>query len=129
MSNNQKQEIMKFIVNPTTGQNEAQFTAKLLSVSTNKLANINGTEYRPASIEFVDVNGKKQTASCIVYEKNFSYGMEKDSSYLATASQTEKGVLITLSHLSGSADRPNEGMFGFTSVAKVEIASKAKLNA
>ncbi len=103
---------MKNQVNPTTGQEEVVFEAKLLSIAGKPLTNVNGTEYRPASIEFKDASGNKQTASCIVYEKNFGYGMTVGQSYSATASKTEKGVLITVSHLSAAA-RPDESMFSF----------------
>lgn len=108
---------MKAIVNPTTGQEEVIFEAKLLSIAGKPLVNVNGTEYRPASIEFKDANGKVQQTSCIVYEKNFSYGMTVGQSYSARAVNTEKGVLITVSHLSAAA-RPEETMFSFgTAVA------------
>jgi len=103
---------MKTISNPTTGQEEIIFEAKLLSIAEKPLVNVNGTEYRPASIEFKDVNGKLQQATCIVYESNFVYGMSKGNSYSARAVKTDKGILITVSHLSAAA-RPDETMFSF----------------
>lgn len=108
---------MKSQINKTTGQEEVVFAGKLLSIAGKPLANVNGTEYRPASIEFTDASGKKQQTSCIVYEKNFQYGMSVGNSYLATAAKTEKGVLITLSHLT-DAERPSEEMFSFGVAAK-----------
>jgi len=111
---------MKAIVNPTTGQEEVIFEAKLLSIAAKPLANVNGTEYRPASIEFKDASGKVQQTSCIVYENNYNKGMTVGQSYSARAVVTDNGsVLITVSHLTAAA-RPDETMFSFgTAVAAV----------
>jgi flagellar hook protein FlgE len=116
---------MKTQINATTGQNEVVFSAKVLSISAKPLSNVNGTEYRPATIEFKDAAGKTQQTSCIVYEKNYQHGISVGNSYMATAAQTPKGVLITLSHLTDAA-RPDESMFVFGSVAAV---AEPKLNA
>jgi len=106
---------MKNQINSVTGQEEVVFAAKVLSISAKPLKNVNGTEYRPASIEFKDASGKVQQTSCIVYEKNFQHGISVGNSYLATAAKTEKGVLITLSHLTDAA-RPDETMFSFGTI-------------
>lgn len=108
---------MKSQVNKVTGQEEIIFSAKLISIAAKPLANVNGTEYRPATISFKDKDGNVQQTSCIVYEKNFAYGMSINNSYLATAAKTDKGVLITLSHLT-DAERPSEDMFSFGVAAK-----------
>lgn len=118
---------MKAIVNPTTGQEEVIFEAKLLSIAEKPLTNVNGTEYRPASIEFKDASGKLQQSTCIVYESNYTYGMSKGNSYSARAVKTDKGVLITVSHLSAAA-RPDETMFSFGSAVASTVKSETILN-
>lgn len=104
---------MKTKINEVTGNVDVTFSAKLLSISPDMLVNVNDKGYRPCSLEFKDKNGKTQKASGIMYEKNFEHGVEIGQNYLATAAKTSQGVLITVSHLAGSIDRPTEDMFNF----------------
>ena len=116
---------MKFIktINPKTNkeQLQAQFSGKLLSISDREFENTNGKNYKVATIEFADINGEIQRASCFIYEGNYKYGMEVGQSYLATATKTDQGPIIQLSHLQSAADRPTADMFGEFSEAEVSV--------
>jgi hypothetical protein len=123
--------------NTRTNNLEAQFSAKLISLSESVQQNSNGTDYRVGTIEFSDVNGNTQRSSALMYESNFAYiqdEYEKNEdtkqlecvngvqTYLCTAinddSRDGDNVLITVSHLTG-AGRATKSMFGFEN-AKVE---------
>lgn len=109
---------MKTIINKQTGETQINFTAELLSVSDKVFTNVNGTEFRAGNISFKDVHGKTQKSSCMIYEKNYAKGMEIGGLYLATASNTDKGVIVTVSNLSASAPKAEANMFGFATVAE-----------
>lgn len=108
---------MKKIENDNKGNERYQFTSKLLSISTAILQNVNGTQYRVATVEFTGADNKVHTASALVYEKNYGYGMPIDKEYLSTVTLTAQGPLITVSHLQPNADRPTLEMFGFAATA------------
>ncbi len=107
-------------LNETTGNAEVNFSAKLTSIAAKPLTNVNGKNFYPASIEFTGKDGKKKQSSAIVYEGNLvdkesgEIRMEAGNHYMATASKTEQGVLIKVSHLAGNAPRPTEDMFDFS---------------
>jgi hypothetical protein len=93
---------MNFSKNTLTGNMEANLGGKLISISSEVRTNKNGTDYRLANIEIVKADGKKAVVTSIVYEKNFSYGMQVGQTYLTTATLTPNGpspVLFTTSHL------------------------------
>ena len=114
---------MKKVLNETTGVEEVQFGGKLISISDKSLKNVNGTEYRVATIDFEDAEGKVRRCTALVYENNFKHGLTKGETYLATATPTESGVIVKLSHLTYNGDRATAEMFGFEAVA--ETASPA----
>ena len=105
MSNFQK------VTNDYTGQEELIFNADLVSISDSVLENVNGTEYRVASVRFQNPNGETVTRSAIVYEKNYQYGMSVGNSYQCTAINGSQGVLIRMSHLE-QAGRATKNDFG-----------------
>lgn len=93
---------MNFSKNEVTGNMEASLAGKLISISSEVRENKNQTKYRLANIEIVKADGKKAQVTSIVYEKNYSHGMEVGSTYLTTATLTPDGpnpVLFTTSHL------------------------------
>ena len=118
---------MRKIENDSKGNERVAFTAKLLSVSSNELQNVNGTKYRVCNVEFTDANGRIQKASGIVYAGNYQHGMVAGKEYAATATNTKEGWLIAVSHLEPNADRPTNDMFVTETVAtlagKVNVAT------
>lgn len=93
-----------------TGSYEANFSAKLRSISDATFQNVNKTVYRIANIELP--TGK--VVSGLMYESNFQHGVQVGNSYLCKAVYEGKGdnVLITVSHLA-AAERASIGDFGF----------------
>lgn len=91
------------------GQTEFNFMAKLVSVADNVLENVNGTEYRVATIEFCPPNTETPVQrSAIMYEKNYQYGVSAGNYYLSTMTPTtdqngNQSVLLKVSHLTQAA--------------------------
>ena len=112
---------LNWIKNEKTGSYEAAFAAKLRSVSDKTFTNVNGTEYRIASIDLP--NGK--TVSGIMYESNFQHGVTVGNTLACRAIYQGSGenVLITVSHLA-AAERATIDDFGFE-LAKEEVKSDA----
>ena len=87
------------------GQTEFNFMAKLVSVADNVLGNVNGTEYRVATIEFYPPNTENPVQrSAIMYEKNYQHGVSAGNYYLSTMTPTtdqngNPSVLLKVSHL------------------------------
>lgn len=104
---------MNFQTNPQTGAQEANFTAKLISMSDKTLTNVNQKNYKVGTIEFKDINGKNQRTSAFIFEGNYQHGMEIGESYLTTATLTDQGVICRVSHLTGSGEKATADMFGF----------------
>ena len=96
----------------TLNDTKKQFVAKLISVSPNAKPNVNGTMFRNASVEFPNINGELVTRQAIVYDNNFAYGMIVGNEYLTTATKTDEGVIITMSHLV-AAETATADDFGF----------------
>jgi hypothetical protein len=115
---------MKKVINKVTGIEEVQFGGKLISISDAVLKNVNGTEYRVATIDFEDAAEKTRRCTALVYEKNYSHGLTVGETYLATATPTEQGVIVKLSHLTYNGDRATADMFGFEDVATETAPSK-----
>lgn len=103
---------MKFTKNEQ-GQMQAQFSSKLLSVGSNVLKNVNDTEYRIVGIKFEDAKGVEQEVTAIMYESNFKHGVEVGKNYLTTATQTDQGVFLQVSHLESIDKRATDDMFDF----------------
>ena len=118
---------MKFSINPVNGNQEANFSAKLISMSEATLVNSNNKNYKIATIEFKDINNESQRTTSFIYEGNYKYGMTLGESYLATASQVNDGVIVRLSHLVSSGNRASADMFGFEAVAEVASRTEEQL--
>lgn len=118
---------MKYRINETTGNPEAVFSAKLLSVSGKVLTmnNEKQTQYRVGTIKFEDDGGIEHTVSTMIIEEFYQKGMLIGENYQAVAAETETGVFITTwpQIMAGKADST---MFNFseaTSAAKVNEAA------
>jgi len=125
----------KLIFKPSTvkeGTFEAKCSVKLLSIGEKTQENSNGTTYKVATVKMD--NGKTVTA--IVYEGNYSFGVELGNNYAAKAIyDPERGgdLLIQMSHLI-AGERANINDFDFEIEENVgelaaiaEEAKKAKL--
>lgn len=116
--------------NPSTGAIErvASFTGKLVSVAKEPLTNsVTGKFYYPASVQFETANGL-QTKSCMIYARNYDYGMEVGASYLGKVTLAPDATgkispIITLSHLS-NAERATLADFGLDA----EVTASADLD-
>ena len=113
--------MFNFKPNSVTGQLEANFNAKLISIGENFLTNTNGVKYKVGTIEFTNAQNKVVQKSARIYEKNLSYGMPVGQSYLCTVSkyQDASGSTqydIKCSHLQG-AQRASADDFEGVSVA------------
>jgi hypothetical protein len=117
---------MKTIQNEKTNATDIQFSAKLVSIADKALTNVNGKEYFPCAIEFTDKAGKSQRTRAIMYASNKSKGVQVGNFYLATAANTDKGILIQVSHLEGSGGIATADMFGF---ASKEVTKTAEIPA
>lgn len=107
--------MFEFSENKVTGSPECNFIGKLVSVAKEPKNNGNGTPYRACSVEFKNADEKVVQRGGLIYEKNYSYGMQVGNEYLCTARITDQGVLITVSHLQ-SAARASVDDFGFDGV-------------
>ena len=106
------------------------FNAKLLKVSDTIKKNVNGTEYRPCTVEFLTKDGEIKVANTIMYEKNYQNGIELGKTYVATVEKDELGnVYSHVSHLL-VADRIEAGDFDFEGVEAIaaEKAAMAEVN-
>jgi len=122
---------MKNQVNEVTGNSEMQFISKLLSISEKVLVNVNGKNYKVATIEFVNADGELVRRSAFVYEGNYQNGMEIGTQYLTTAAKTidangEPSVIIHVSHLTG-ADRATLDDFQFEEQAEIKLTGATKV--
>jgi hypothetical protein len=78
----------------------ADFSAELVSVAKDKLTNVNGVGYYPATISFINEKDETVKRSGLIYESNFSHGMSVGTTYLAKVIKAEgKLPLIVVSHL------------------------------
>lgn len=118
-------------INEVTGYPQVSFNGKLTSISEKVLMNKNDKPYKVGTVVFKDKEGKSVKATGLIYDANYSNPetgeprMESGREYLCTATSTEEGVLITISHLE-QASRPTKDMFDFSitevSAEKAEIA-------
>lgn len=123
---------MRTIFNDRTKQNEVVFSAELIApLSENTLENTNGKLFKIANIKFVDKSGKVQKSTAMIYEGNYSKGMEVGQSYLAVASPGPDGrAYIRLSHLPYVDSRATIDMFSFetekasVSTPKLQVEKK-----
>lgn len=92
---------MKFDVNQS-GQKTAQFNGTLLSISDKTFTNTNSKNYKVGTIRYVTATGEVKQTTAIIYEGNYKNGMAQGIEYLCTATQTDEGVIINVSHLTAS---------------------------
>jgi hypothetical protein len=107
------------VKNPATGamEKQARFVGKLESINPEAKPNKNGTEFHNASVSFENAKGERVTRQCIVYAKNFAYGMEVGTEYagratVVTDEDGKQSILLSLSHLTtaGSASLADFGL-------------------
>ena len=121
--------MFNFKPNSVTGQLEANFNAKLISIGENFLTNTNGVKYKVGTIEFTNAQNKVVQKSARIYERNLSYGMPIGQSYLCTVSRyiDSAGATqydIKCSHLQG-AQRATSDDFEGVAVASNALAEQA----
>ena len=109
--------MFNFKPNSVTGQLEANFNAKLISIVQNFLTNTNGVKYKAGTIEFKNAQGLLSQRNARIYEKNLSYGMPVGQSYLCTVSKyiDSAGATqydIKCSHLQGAQRATSEDFEG-----------------
>ena len=98
-----------FKINETTGLKQANFTAELVSISNQPLANKNGNSYYPCAIKFVTSNGEEVVRRAMMNAGNFAYGVEIGKSYRSTVTiQADGSPLLSVSHLSGAESATSE---------------------
>lgn len=114
---------MNKVFNEVTKKWEVQFPATLLSISDSPLTNQNGKNYLVGTVRYKNVKGESKTASAVIYEGNYSKGMEVGETYLCTANQDDKGnTYLRLSHLM-QTERASADDFDFSAEA-VETPAK-----
>ena len=111
--------MFNFKPNSVTGQLEANFNAKLISIGQNFLTNINNVKYKVGTIEFTNAQNQVVQKSARIYEKNLSYGMPVGQSYLCTVSKyiDSAGATqydIKCSHLQGAQRATSDDFEGAT---------------
>ena len=121
--------MFNFKPNSETGQLEANFNAKLISIGENFLTNINNVKYKVGVIAFTNAQNKVVQKSARIYEKNLSYGMPVGQSYLCTVSRyiDSAGATqydIKCSHLQG-AQRATSDDFEGVNVTSNALAEQA----
>ena len=121
--------MFNFKPNSVTGQLEANFNAKLVSIGQNFLTNINNVKYKVGVIAFTNAQNKVVQKSARIYEKNLSYGMPVGQSYLCTVSRyiDSAGATqydIKCSHLQG-AQRATSDDFEGVNVTSNALAEQA----
>ena len=109
--------MFNFKPNSVTGQLEANFNAKLISIGENFLTNTNGVKYKVGMVEFTNAKGELIQRSARIFEKNLSYGMPVGQSYLCTVSKyiDSAGATqydIKCSHLQGAQRATSEDFEG-----------------
>ena len=121
--------MFNFKPNSVTGQLEANFNAKLISIGENFLTNSNGVKFKVGMVEFTNAKGELIQRSARIYEKNLSYGMPVGQSYLCTVSKyvDTAGATqydIKCSHLQG-AQRATSDDFEGVAVTSNALAEQA----
>ena len=121
--------MFNFKPNSVTGQLEANFNAKLISIGENFLTNTNGVKYKVGMIEFTNSKGDLVQRNARIYEKNLSYGMPVGQSYLCTVSKYVDNAGATqydikCSHLQG-AQRATSDDFEGVAITSNALAEQA----
>ena len=111
--------------NPNTGEPvaTAAFTAELVSIAQNAIANTNNVNFYPATVKYENAEGKTVNNTALVYENNFNYGMSVGTSYLGkVVKQKDKPMLLIVSHLT-RATAATDADFGFSDDIFDQIAA------
>lgn len=90
---------MKQIENNQNGQPRFQFNAKLLAIGTTEQTNTNGKKFKVVTIEFVALDGKTYQETAMIFEGNYSLGIEVGKTYLTTATIVGERAYLQMSHL------------------------------
>jgi hypothetical protein len=124
-----------FAPSEQTGDLQASFPGKLISISEKALTNVNGTNYKIATINFENSQGAKENVSAFVYEGNYSktddagnalmvVGGEYNCTVTLPAASPDKPI-ITVSHLPASGQRATASAFGVSNEQVAQITSDA----
>lgn len=92
----------KLETNPNTGEKMlvASMQGELISIAKDAIPNTKGTNFYPATVQYENVTGDLVKRGCLVYEKNYNYGMSVGTTYLGKIIQVAgKLPLLVLSHL------------------------------
>jgi hypothetical protein len=104
--------------NPNTGESMyvSSMQGELISIASVPIANssANSSLFYPATVQYEDAKGNIKKSGCLVYEKNFNYGMSVGSTYLGKIIITKDKPLplLVLSHLDRASNATMED-FGF----------------
>jgi hypothetical protein len=107
------------------GSFEANLAVTLLSVGEKSVENKNGTLFHGCTVKLED----GQTVSAIMYEGNYSKGVEVNTRYLAKAiynPSISEDALIQVSHLI-AANRANIATLGFNMDEIIETDELAQI--
>ena len=74
----------KLETNPNTGEKMlvASMQGELISIAKDAIPNTKGTNFYPATVQYENVAGDLVKRGCLVYEKNYNYGMSVGTTYL-----------------------------------------------
>jgi len=111
---------MKFTTNEQTGHQQATFSSELLSISDTVMQNSNNKNFKVVGLKFKDSHGVIQKSTGIIYEGNYSKGVEVGRDYLTTATLVGKDVYLQMSHLESLDGRADASMFAFEA-AEAEV--------
>lgn len=113
--------------------NELVTSAELISISEEPRTNTNGTVYYPCTVKIIDMKGKEQTITAIMYQGNLDRandegGMKIGKLYSLTIvppTSQDQLPLVKLSHLN-SAGRATMDMFDFGDESTSETQPKVE---
>lgn len=108
------------------GGTDVQFGGKLVSISDKVLTNVNKKNYKVVTIDFEDVAGNPARCSALCYEGNYNKGVEVGETYLCTATPTDAGVIVKMSHLSFNGERASAEQFGFETAVSTPVGEPNK---
>lgn len=112
--------IFNFVRDEERAQSVAQFTAKLISVSSGPVGEFpSGKTYYAGTIEFTNNSGQKVQRSCIINTANFDKGMSENNEYLCSAivRDGQTTPLVVCSHLQSGGARATADDFGFATTS------------
>jgi hypothetical protein len=109
-------------------------SAELISISEEPRTNTNGTVYYPCTVKIIDMKGKEQTITAIIYQGNLDRandegGMKIGKLYSLTIvppTSQDQLPLVKLSHLASSAGRATMDMFDFGDESTPETQPKVE---